>query len=80
MERGVEVPDSRESGEVEREERYILRRLKKRYSVLRFTNVPPNNRETTTSGSINAPAPIVTITRAKSRQEETERPGCELGP
>jgi hypothetical protein len=58
---GLERPESiDDDGDDERGERvYTLRRLKRRYSVLRFTHVPPKSSVTTTSGSMNAPAPIV---------------------
>jgi hypothetical protein len=58
---GLERPESKdEDGDEDRGEFvYIRRRLKRRYSVLRFTHVPPKRRVTTTSGSMSAPAPMV---------------------
>jgi hypothetical protein len=58
---GLEHPESKDDeGEDDRDEcEYTLLRLKRRYSVLRFTHVPPKSKVTTTSGSINAPAPMV---------------------
>jgi hypothetical protein len=57
----LERPESiDDDGEEERGEcAYILRRLNSLYSVFRFTQVPPKSKVTTTSGSINAPAPMV---------------------
>jgi hypothetical protein len=56
----LERPDSMDDdGDEERGECvYTRRRLKRRYSVLRFTHVPPKSRVTTTRGSMNAPAPM----------------------
>jgi hypothetical protein len=65
LDAGLERPDpldddDDDDGDVERGECvYTLRRLKRRYSVFRFTHVPPNSSVTTTSGSMNAPAPMV---------------------
>jgi hypothetical protein len=58
---GLEHPESKgNDGDDDRGECVYTRlRLKRRYSVLRFTHVPPKSRATTTNGSMNAPAPMV---------------------
>lgn len=61
LERGLERPESVDAGDDERECGLgdVRCRLNMRYRVLRFIQVPPNNNETTTSGSIKAPAPML---------------------
>ena len=60
LDAGLERREPLDDGEVDRGEcAYTLLRLKRRYSVFRLTHVPPNSRVTTTSGSMNAPAPMV---------------------
>jgi hypothetical protein len=44
-----------------------------RYRVFRFTHVPPKRRVTTTSGSINAPIPIVALCKSVAPSGGRER-------
>lgn len=57
---GLDRPDPEDAGDADRGECESRRcRENIRYSVLRFTHVPPNSNVTTTSGSMKAPTPMV---------------------
>jgi hypothetical protein len=61
LEDGLERPESKDedSGDDDRGDRwYTLFRPNRRYSEFRFIHVPPKSSVTTTSGSMNAPAPM----------------------